>query len=139
MKEESNNNSFLKDILLPLITYLSFIQLPIVIFISTFFFNRGNILAISNEILQGTFITSFIGVLFLFSPIIQELKNEKIKLLFNEKSFKIHFFISIVLIGISGFQLLLPFISTVVLLAVLLYSKRIFSFIKDKIKKFYES
>jgi hypothetical protein len=139
MKEKSNNNSFLKDILLPLITYLSFIQLPIVIFISTFFFNRGNILAISNEILQGTFITFFIGVLFLFSPIIQELKNEKIKLLFNEKSFKINFFISIVLIGISGFQLLLPFITTVLLLAVLLYSKKIFSFIKDKIKKFYES
>lgn len=139
MKEENNSNSYLKDILLPIITYLSFIQLPLVIFISTFFFNEGNILGISNEILQGTFIIAFIGVLFLFSPIIQELKNEKIKLLFNEKSFKIHFFISIVLIGISGFQLLLPFITTVVLLVVLLYSKRIFSFIKDKIKKFYES
>ncbi len=134
MKEENNSNSYLKDILLPIITYLSFIQLPIVIFISTFFFNQGNILGISTEILQGTFMTTFIGVLFLFSPIIQELKNEKIKLLFSEKSFKIHFLISIILIGISAFQLLLPFAMTVVLLTVILYSKKIISFIKDKLK-----
>lgn len=134
MKEENNSNSYLKDILLPIITYLSFIQLPIVIFISTFFFNQGNILGISTEILQGTFMIAFIGVLFLFSPIIQELKNEKIKLLFSEKSFKIHFLISIILIGISAFQLLLPFAMTVVLLTVILYSKKIISFIKDKLK-----
>lgn len=134
MSVEKNKNSFLKDILLPLITYLSFIQLPIVIFISTFFFSRGNILAISNEILQGTFITSFIGVLFLFSPIIQELKNERLKLLFSEKSFRIHFLISIILIGISAFQLLLPFATTVVLITIILYFKKIISIIKDKLK-----
>ena len=139
MKEENNSNSYLKDILLPIITYLSFIQLPLVIFISTFFFNEGNILGISNEILQGTFIIAFIGVLFLFSPIIKELKDGKIKLLFTEQSFKIHFLISIILIGISGFQLLLPFAATIVLLVVLIYSKKIFSFIKDKLKKFYQS
>lgn len=139
MKEENNSNSYLKDILLPIITYLSFIQLPIVIFISTFFFNQGNILGISTEILQGTFMIAFIGVLFLFSPIIKDLKDGKIKLLFTEKSFKIHFLISIILIGISGFQLLLPFVATVVLLVVLLYSKKIFLFIKDKLKNFYQS
>lgn len=139
MKEENNSNSYLKDILLPIITYLSFIQLPIVIFISTFFFNQGNILGISTEILQGTFMIAFIGVLFLFSPIIKDLKDGEIKLLFTEKSFKIHFLISIILIGISGFQLLLPFVATVVLLVVLLYSKKIFLFIKDKLKNFYQS
>lgn len=130
----SNKYSFIKDILLPIITYIFFIQLPLVIFISTFFFNKGNIFGVSKEVFQGTFMTAFIGVLFLFSPIIQELKNERLKLLFSEKSFKIHFLISIILIGISAFQLLLPFAMTVVLLTVILYSKKIISFIKDKLK-----
>jgi hypothetical protein len=135
---KDNNVSIIKDFLFPLLAYLFIVQFPIVIFYSTFFIFNGDFAKVlEGEILKVSIGFVFTGFILIIAGVTKELKYPLVSFLFSKKSIKYHFLISIIILAISAYQILVAFITLVLLVALIVFAWKYGEKLIDKVKKFY--
>ena len=135
---KDNNVSIIKDFLFPLLTYLFIVQFPIVIFYSTFFIFNGDFAKVlEGEILKVSIGFVFTGFILIIAGVTKELKYPLVSFFFSKKSIKYHFLMSIIILAISAYQILVAFITLVLLVALIVFGWKYGEKLIDKVKKFY--